>query len=122
MTCLNCIPSNRISPTASQARVVAFSSVAALAGACWKRPPAVSISGRPLISATKYERAVLRCSDCFRRYVADLPEGVKEDEKFDETADVAIALYKYSGGMPFCRQARMQESCGVPLPESVQFE
>jgi hypothetical protein len=54
--------------------------------------------------------------------VADLPEGVKEDEKFDETADVAIALYKYSGGLPFYRQARMQESCGAPLPESVQFE
>ncbi|MBO0861128.1 MAG: transposase, partial [Chloracidobacterium sp.] len=64
----------------------------------------------------------MRCSDCFKRYVTDLPEGVKEDEKFDETADVAIALYKYSGGMPFYRQARMQESCGVPLPESVQFE
>ncbi|MGH9765968.1 MAG: IS66 family transposase [Blastocatellia bacterium] len=52
----------------------------------------------------------------------NLPEGVKEDEKFDETAGVAIALYKYSGGMPFYRQARMQESCGIPLPEPVQFE
>ena len=82
----------------------------------------IYLTGRPLISATKYERPVLRCSDCFKRYVADLPEGVKEEEKFDETADVAIALYKYSGGMPFYRQARMQESCGVPLPESVQFE
>jgi hypothetical protein len=82
----------------------------------------IYLTGQPLISATKYERPVLRCSDCFKRYVADLPEGVKEDEKFDETADVAIALYKYSGGMPFYRQARMQESCGIPLPESVQFE
>src|SRR5215813_7832216 len=82
----------------------------------------IYLTGQPLISATKFERSVLRCSECFKRYVADLPEGVKEDEKFDETADVAIALYKYSGGMPFYRQASMQESCGVPLPESVQFE
>src|SRR5215510_4252845 len=82
----------------------------------------IYLTGQPLISATKYERSVLRCSDCFKRYVADLPEGVKEDERFDETADVAIALYKYSGGIPFYRQARMQESYGVPLPESVQFE
>jgi transposase len=82
----------------------------------------IYLTGQPLITATKYERPVLRCSDCFKRYAANLPEGVKEDEKFDETADVAIALYKYSGGMPFYRQARMQESCGVPLPESVQFE
>jgi hypothetical protein len=35
------------------------------------------LTGRPLISATKYKRPVLRCSDCFKRYVADLPEGVK---------------------------------------------
>jgi transposase len=82
----------------------------------------IYLMGQPLISATKFERSVLRCSDCFKRYVADLPEGVKDDEKFDETADVAIALYKYSGGIPFYRQARMQESYGVPLPESVQFE
>jgi hypothetical protein len=39
--------------------------------------------GRPLIGATKYERPVLRCSDCFGRYAVDLPEGVKEKEKFD---------------------------------------
>jgi hypothetical protein len=78
----------------------------------------IYLTGQPLISATKYERRVLRCSDCFKRYAADLPEGVKENEKFDETADVAIALYKYSGGMPFYRQARMQESCGVPLYSS----
>jgi hypothetical protein len=82
----------------------------------------IYLTGQPLISATKFERSVLRCSDCFKRYVADLPEGIKEDEKFDETADVAIALYKYSGGIPFYRQARMQESYGAPLPESVQFE
>jgi hypothetical protein len=82
----------------------------------------IYLTGQPLISATKYERRVLRCSDCFNRYAADLPEGVKEKEKFDETADVAIALYKYAGGMPFYRQARIQESCGMPLPESVQFE
>src|SRR5215475_626740 len=61
----------------------------------------IYLMGQPLISATKFERSVLRCSDCFKRYVADLPEGVKEDEKFDETADVAIALNKYSGGIPF---------------------
>jgi hypothetical protein len=82
----------------------------------------IYLTGQPLISATKYERRVLRCSNCFKRYTAELPEGVKEDDKFDETADVAIALYKYAGGMPFYRQSRMQESCCAPLPESVQEE
>ena len=35
---------------------------------------------------------------------------------------MTIALLKYGAGMPFYRQARLQEACGVPLPESVQFE
>ena len=65
---------------------------------------------------------MLRCSDCFKRYAVNPPEDAKEDEKFDDTADVAIALYKYLGGMSFYRQARMQESCGALLPESAQFE
>jgi hypothetical protein len=61
----------------------------------------IYLTGQPLIRATKYERSVLLCSDCFERFVANLPEGVKEREKFDETADVTIALYKYAVGMPF---------------------
>jgi hypothetical protein len=44
------------------------------------------------------------------------------DGKYDATADVALALAKYGAGLPFYRLARLQESCGVPLPESVQFE
>src|SRR5262245_10835092 len=43
----------------------------------------IYLTGQPLISATKYKRRVLRCSDCFKRFAADLPEGVKENEKFD---------------------------------------
>jgi hypothetical protein len=76
------------------------------------REPKVTIylTGQPVISATKYERAVLRCSDCFACYASDLPEEVKKDEKdcrpekYDETADVAIALYKYGAGKP-CTQS-----------------
>ena len=82
----------------------------------------IYLTGRPCIEATKYERSVLRCSGCDQRIIASLPEGVPEDEKFDPTADVTISLLKYGAGMPFYRQARLQEACGVPLPESVQFE
>jgi transposase len=64
----------------------------------------IYLTGQPLISATKFERSVLRCSDCFKRYVADLPEGVKEDEKFDETADVAIALGFVARILIHCRE------------------
>jgi transposase len=50
-----------------------------------------------------------------------LPEGVKA-EKYTPSADVAVALAKYSAGLPFYRLARVQAAFGVPLPESVQFE
>lgn len=43
-------------------------------------------------------------------------------QKYDATADVAIALYKYGAGMPFYRLARLQAMIGVPVAESVQYE
>ncbi len=87
------------------------------------KAPAVFIrlEGRPIISATQYEQQVLRCSTCAQRFTAPLPEGVPP-QKYDPTADVAIALYKYGAAMPFYRKARLQEMCGVPVPESVQYE
>jgi transposase len=81
----------------------------------------IQFTGRPLIEATRYRREVLRCWDCQTRYEAPLPEGVSE-EKYDATCDATIALMKYAGGLPWYRQARLQESCGVPLPESVAWE
>jgi hypothetical protein len=43
-------------------------------------------------------------------------------EKYDETCDVSLALAKYGAGLPWYRLARLQESFGAPLPESIQFE
>jgi len=81
----------------------------------------IRLEGRPLITATRYEQQVLRCSTCAERFTAPLPEGVPA-QKYDATADVSIALYKYGAGMPFYRQARLQAMCGVPLSESVQYQ
>jgi len=81
----------------------------------------IRLEGRPIISATQYEQQVLRCSACAERFTARLPEGTPA-QKYDPTADVAIALYKYGAGLPFYRQARLQAMCGVPLAESVQYE
>ena len=43
-------------------------------------------------------------------------------EKYDATADVAIVMAKYAAGLPFHRLARRQQSFGVPVAESVQWE
>jgi transposase len=78
-------------------------------------------TGQPLVGATCYEQAVLRCSACQQRFPAPLPEGVPA-EKYDATADVAIVMAKYAAGLPFHRLAQMQEAFGVPLPPSVPWE
>src|SRR4051794_28987338 len=77
--------------------------------------------GQPLIGATCYEQTVLRCSSCQQRFMAPLPDGVPA-EKYDASAEVAMVLAKDAAGLPFHRLARLQQSCGVPLPESVQWE
>ncbi|MCA1606513.1 MAG: IS66 family transposase [Acidobacteria bacterium] len=81
----------------------------------------IHLTGQPIVAATRYDQQVLRCSSCQTRFTAPLPEGVPP-QKYDSTADVAIAVAKYAGGIPSYRLARLQESCGVPLSESVQFE
>lgn len=80
----------------------------------------IRLIGQPLVGATRFEQEVLRCSACQTRFTAPLPDGVPS-EKYDATADVAIALAKYQAGLPFHRLARVQQSFGVPLPASVQF-
>jgi hypothetical protein len=75
----------------------------------------IYLTGQPVVGATRYEQQVLRCSGCQEYFRAELPAEAQAG-KYDPTADVAIALMKYGGGMPFYRLARLQAACGVPLP------
>jgi transposase len=81
----------------------------------------IQFEGRPMLEGIIFELEVLRCSACQERYVASLPEGVSE-KRYEASADVAIVLAKYGAKLPFYRLAQMQESCGVPVSESVMFE
>ena len=80
----------------------------------------IRLEGQPIVGATRYEQEVLRCSCCQTRFTAPLPSGVPPD-MYSASADVAVVMAKYAGGIPAYRLARLQESCGIPLPESVQF-
>src|SRR5215471_12649245 len=81
----------------------------------------MQFTGQPLITATNYQREALRCAKCQKRYVAPLPEGVKED-RYDATCDATIALMRYGGGLPWHRQAGLQAMGGVPLAEATMWE
>jgi transposase len=81
----------------------------------------VRLVGRAPIGGTVYELEKLRCNLCGEIFTAEAPEGVGS-EKYDETSASMIALLKYGSGLPFHRLERLQESVGIPLPASTQWE
>ncbi len=81
----------------------------------------VCVTGVAPLEATVYEMERLRCNLCGEVFTAEVPEGVGE-EKYDAKSAAMIALLKYGCGMPFNRLAKLEESLGIPLPASTQWE
>lgn len=81
----------------------------------------IRVKGAAPIRATVYEQEGLRCNLCGKVYWATPPEDIG-DEKYDETSASMIGLLKYGSGMPFNRLQRLEESLGIPLPASTQWE
>ncbi len=81
----------------------------------------VRIVGQAPLQAQVYELEKLRCNLCGKVYTAEAPEGVGP-QKYNETAGSMIALLKYGSGVPFYRMEKLQQSLGIPLPASTQWE
>ena len=81
----------------------------------------VRISGGAPLTATSFECEKLRCNLCGEVFTAKLP-GETGSQKYTATAGVMIALLKYGAGVPFNRLEQLEESVGVPLPASTQWD
>jgi transposase len=81
----------------------------------------VRIVGQAPVQAKVYELEKFRCNLCGKVFTADAPEGVGS-EKYDATAGSMIALLKYGSGLPFHRLEGLQETLGIPLPASTQWD
>jgi transposase len=79
------------------------------------------IVGSPPISATGYRLERLRCDTCGAVFTAPAPPEAGT-QKYDPSVGATVALLRYGTGMPHYRLARLQQSLGVPLPESTQWE
>lgn len=79
------------------------------------------IVGSPPIAATGYAMARLRCDTCGEVFTAPVPAEAGQ-EKYAPSVAVTIAVLRYGTGLPHYRLARLQQSLGVPLPESTQWE
>jgi len=78
----------------------------------------VRITGDAPLTVTSFELEKLRCNLCGEVFTAK-PEG---SEKYDAAAGAMIALMKYGTGVPFNRLEQLEESMGVPLPASTQWD
>ena len=79
------------------------------------------IRGMAPMQASVYELERLRCNLCGEVFTAEAPEGVGT-AKYDETATAMIALLKYGCGLPFYRLEKLENTLGIPLPSSTQWE
>jgi len=80
----------------------------------------VRITGNAPLIATSFSCEKLRCNGCGEMFTAHVPgEG---GDKYDAAAGAMIALLKYGMGVPFHRLGELQESMGVPLPASTQWD
>ena len=83
--------------------------------------PVVRLKGRPPVGGTVYHLERLRCNLCGNTLRAELPEEAGA-EKYDPTVVSIIAVLRYGEGVPSTRIGRIQQSGGVPLPPSTQWE
>jgi transposase len=81
----------------------------------------VRFVGMAPLGAKIYELEKLRCNLCGVVLTADAPGSVGS-AKYDETAGSMIANLKYGSGVPFYRIEKLQESLGLPLPASTQWD
>jgi len=81
----------------------------------------VRLVGQAPVAAMVYYLQKLRCNLCGGLFTAEPPESAGA-EKCDATVGSMIALLKYGSGMPFHREEKLQESLGVPLPASTQWD
>jgi len=92
-------------------------------GRLYYSAPGISIrvTGDAPLDACIWEQEKLRCNLCGEIYTAKLPDEAGS-EKYDPSAGAMIAILRYGSGLPFNRLEELQESLGVPLPSSTQWD
>ena len=81
----------------------------------------VRVTGQAPLGATVYECERLRCNLCGEVFTAPAPTDAGE-HKYDESAAAMIALLRHGSGMPHYRLSKLQQSLGIPLPASTQWQ
>ena len=81
----------------------------------------VRLIGQAPLDATVYQLEKLRCNLCGEIFTAKAPDQAG-NEKYHPTAVSMIAILRYGGGFPMTRLEKLEQSLGIPLPSSIQWE
>ena len=81
----------------------------------------IKISATAPLQAAIYDVEKLRCNLCGKVFTAKAPGNIT-GKHYDETAKAMIAILKYGCGFPWYRMEKLQESLGIPLPASTQWD
>jgi transposase len=81
----------------------------------------IRLLAAPLVQGHLFELEKLRCNLCGEVFTAPPPPEAT-DRKYDPTVGALLPLMKYGAGLPFHRLEKLQQSFGVPLPASTQWE
>lgn len=81
----------------------------------------IHFTGHAPIKATVFETEKLRCNLCGAVFTAQAP-GNKTGRNYDPSAMAMMAILRYGCGLPWNRLENLQESMGIPLPASTQWE
>ena len=87
----------------------------------WTPGTVVRFTGGAPLQAKVWELQKLRCNLCGEIFTAQMPAEAGT-EKYDESAAAMIPLLRYGSGMPLNRLEQLQESMGIPLAASTQWE
>lgn len=79
------------------------------------------IFGQAPLIAICWDCESMRCGACGQIFTASPPEEA-QGPKYSESAASMMALLRYGTGLPLNRLGRLQESLGVPVPASTQWE
>lgn len=88
---------------------------------CKQPATLIRVTGTSPLTASVYELEKLRCNLCGETFTASAPKDIGE-EKYDASAGAMIALLKYGNGFPFYRLQNLQDSVGIPLAASTQWD
>ena len=81
----------------------------------------VRLVGQTPVGGTVYELQRLRCHLCGDVFAAERPEGIG-DQKYAPSAVSMMAMMRYGLGMALNRSATLQQSMGIPVAASTQWE